>query len=206
MNTTLAGGVLVALLVGGVIGYSMAPQESPTESQTEAASMYNTPQVTAAEGTNEWKIQNAKSAAPASISSDATVLDWPDADGKLAELHKGTNGWTCFPDSPTTPGNDPACMDAQSMMWFQAYMSKQKPKIAQAGLTYMLQGGSDPSNTDPYATAPAAGEDWMHAPPHIMVLPVTPADPKIYGTDMNSGGPWVMWANTPYAHLMMPVQ
>ena len=29
----------------------------------------------------------------------------------------------------------------------------------------MLQGGSEPSNTDPLATEPAAGEKWMTSPP-----------------------------------------
>ena len=34
------------------------------------------------------------------------------------------------------------------------------------------------------------------------------ADPKAldaYPTDPKSGGPWVMWKGTPYAHLMVPV-
>ena len=26
-----------------------------------------------------------------------------------------------------------------------------------------------------------------------------------YPTDPKSGGPWVMWKGTPYAHLMVPV-
>jgi hypothetical protein len=26
-----------------------------------------------------------------------------------------------------------------------------------------------------------------------------------FPTDPNSGGPWVMWKGTPYAHLMVPV-
>ena len=155
----------------------------------------------------EWKIQNALSAAPESISAQASVLDWPSEEGKdLSTLKEGTSAWTCLPDDPGTPGNDPVCVDAQAMQWFGAYMSKKQPKIAQAGLAYMLQGGSDASNVDPFAKAPAEGEDWMDAPPHVMIFPTTPPDPKIYGTDPHAGGPWVMWANTPYAHLMMPVQ
>ena len=47
----------------------------------------------------------------------------------------------------------------------------------------MLQGGSDASNTDPFATKPAEGEDWMNAPAHIMVFPVGKLDPAVYCTD-----------------------
>ncbi len=205
MNTTVYG-VIGGLVVGGLLGYTMAPKSSaPNNTQTAAASAFNTPEVTAAQGTDEWKVQDAMSAAPASVSNDATVMDWPGADGKLAELKKGTNGWTCLPDSPQTPKNDPICVNGPALEWFQAYMGKKTPTNTQPGLGYMLQGGDDPSNTDPFATEPKAGEDWMDAPPHIMIFPTGKLDTKVFGTAMN-GGPWIMWANTPYAHLMMPVK
>ena len=47
-------------------------------------------------------IQNAMSAGPSSISSDAAILDWD-----LNVIREGSNGWTCLPDRPDTPGNDP---------------------------------------------------------------------------------------------------
>lgn len=155
--------------------------------------------------TAQEKIDNARSAAPAMIAKDATVADWPGADGKLVELQKGTNGWTCLPDFPVSPGNDPICVDGNAMAWFQAYMGHTEPKLTQAGIGYMLQGGSDASNTDPYAEKPAAGEDWMNAPPHIMLFPAGKLDTAVYGTTMD-GSPWIMWAGTPYQHLMVPVQ
>jgi hypothetical protein len=146
------------------------------------------------------------SAAPESIAKDATVLDWPaTATGDLVTLRKGTNGWTCLPDQPFSPGNDPICADGNAMTWFGAYMQKKQPSIAQAGIAYMLQGGSDASNTDPFAMEPAKGDEWMNAPPHVMIFPSGKLDPKVYGTDMN-GGPWIMWSGTPYQHLMVPVK
>lgn len=52
----------------------------------------------------EWKIQNAMSAAPRSISKAATVLDWPAKEGgDMVVLRKGTNDWTCIVDDPGTP-------------------------------------------------------------------------------------------------------
>ncbi len=204
MKAAFVGGVLVALLVAGAIGYSVANKSSASISGAlEANTQISL--VTAEPGTNEWKIQSAMSAAPMRIAQNATVLDWPGADGTLPELRKGTNEWTCLPDYPASPGNDPICVDQPAMEWFGAYMQKTSPALKQPGLAYMLQGGSDPSNTDPFAEAPAPGKDWMNAPPHVMVFPTGKLDTKVYGTEMN-GGPWIMWAGTPYEHLMMPVE
>lgn len=204
MNSNLVW-VLIALIIGGLVGYAVAPRTAATQMPAGTSVTQMTTQVTAAPGTAEWKIQNAMSAAPADIAKGATVVDWPGADGKLAELRKGTNGWTCLPDYPASPGNDPMCVDQPAMEWFQAYMQKKTPNLKQAGIGYMLQGGSDPSNTDPFAEKPAPGEDWMNAPPHIMVFPTGKLDTKVYGVAMN-GGPWIMWSGTPYEHLMVPVQ
>lgn len=155
----------------------------------------------------EWKIENAMSAGPTSISKDATIMDWPEKEGaEPVELRKGTNEWTCFPDMPHSPGNDPMCLDKPSMQWADAWMKKEQPKLTQPGITYMLQGASDASNTDPFAKKPAPGEEWLNAPPHIMIFPVEKLDPKIYGTDPNTGAPWVMFSGTPYEHFMIPVK
>lgn len=155
----------------------------------------------------EWKIQNAMSAAPRSISKDATIMDWPAKEGdEPPVLRKGTNEWTCFPDDPTTPGNDPMCLDRMWTVWLQALMSKKEPKITATGLGYMLQGGSTASNSDPFATKPAPGQKWLREQPHVMVLVPGKLDPKLYGSDPHSGGPWIMWGGTPYEHLMVPTK
>ena len=203
----LTPAVFTALILGGIIGYVLrggtpvAPVVKP-ESQEKVM-----PQKEPEKGTKEWKIQNAMSAAPENISKDATVLDWPEkVDGDLITLREGTNRWTCLPDTPTTPGNDPICADKPAMQWFQAYMTKKNPDLTQAGVGYMMQGGSDASNTDPFAEKPAEGQDWLNAPAHIMVFPTGKLDPNVYGTDPKKGGPWIMWAGTPYEHLMVPVK
>ncbi len=157
--------------------------------------------------TAAWTIQNAMSAAPRAIAKDATIMDWPAKEGaEPAVLRKGTNEWTCFPDDPGTPGNDPMCLDKMWMVWVQAWMTKTEPKITTAGMAYMLQGGSTASNTDPFAKKPAAGEKWMKEQPHLMVLIPGKLDPKVYSSDPHSGGPWIMWGGTPYEHLMVPVK
>ena len=85
-------------------------------------------------------------------------------------------------------------------------MSQKEPALTQAGIAYMLQGGSDPSNTDPFAIEPAPGQDWLTAPAHLMIFPSGKLDAAVYGTDHTTGNPWIMWAGTPYEHLMIPVK
>jgi hypothetical protein len=152
------------------------------------------------------KIANAMSAAPSAVSEHATILDNAfDDDGKFVVLRDGSTGWYCFPDIPSSPGNDPQCMDQTWLDWNYAFYAGEAPDVTVPGLEYMLQGGSDPSNTDPFATEPAAGEDWVASPPHVMLLLPDKLDPTVFSTDHHSGGPYIMWAGTPYEHIMMPV-
>ena len=62
----------------------------------------------------ENKIKEAMSAAPSSISENATILDYPeDPNGEKIVLRKGTNEWFCLPDNPHMPGKNPMCIDRQ---------------------------------------------------------------------------------------------
>ena len=152
------------------------------------------------------KIENAMSAAPSSIAEAATILDNElDDAGEFVILRDGSTGWYCFPDVPSTPGNDPACYDQTWLDWNYAYVANEEPTVTVPGLAYMLQGGSDASNTDPFATEPAAGEEWVTSPPHVMILLPGEIDLTVFSSDHDSGGPFVMWAGTPYEHIMMPV-
>lgn len=154
--------------------------------------------------TAEGKISSAMSAAPAAIASEATIMEMAQ-DGSMNQLREGSNGWVCMPDNPGTPGPDPMCVDRVWQAWFGAYLSRSTPELGEVGTAYMLAGGADASNTDPYATAPAEGEEWVMSGPHVMTLPASPDQLASYPTDPEAGGPYVMWAGTPYAHLMVPV-
>ena len=49
--------------------------------------------------TRDQKIANAMTAAPASVSAQATILDWPAKEGEPpAVLRAGNNAWNCLPD------------------------------------------------------------------------------------------------------------
>jgi hypothetical protein len=147
-------------------------------------------------------IHDALAAAPAHIAKDATVIA-PGADGKMIEIKHGTNGWTCLPDAPDSPGKDPMCVDQQGMIWAQSWMAHEaKPANTAPGLAYMLQGGSDISANDPWAKATKETK-FVTSPPHYMIL--WPYDPATSGlpSKPKKTGTWIMWAGTPYAHLMI---
>jgi hypothetical protein len=112
-----------------------------------------------------------------------------------------------MPDDPSSPGPDPMCMDANAYEWFQAMMAHKKPEPGKVGFVYMLAGGSDASNTDPYATKPANGH-WITTPPHVMVVNAPQSYYAGYPTSANpdTSVPYVMWAGTPYQHTMIPVK
>ena len=143
----------------------------------------------------------AESAAPASLSKHATILN---RDGQVVRI--GSNGWMCLPDDPNTAGTDSICMNESWRNFMDALKNKKKPTYTQVGIAYMLQGDRPVSNTDPYATEPKPGDEWVdQLGAHIMVLVPDTDMLKSVSTNPRNGGPWVMWAGTPYAHLMIPI-
>lgn len=193
MRVLLVAGAVIALgacnKAGGVAG-SNTPA---AETKTTAASSSSDP------------VASAESAAPASLAHNATVMV-ADAKGAMKTIRQGTNGWTCIPDDPNTPGPDPMCFDGNAGKWVQAMLGHKPPPNGTPGVMYMLEGGTDASNTDPYATKPTASNDWIKTGPHIMIVgskEMLAGYPS--GTKPDTSAPYVMWAGTPYAHLMVPV-
>lgn len=156
--------------------------------------------------TDEQQIASAQRAAPQAVAAGAKVIGF-DAQGAVRTLREGSNGFTCLGDNPATPGPDPMCGDANAMEWINAWIAHQPPPPHKIGFVYMLEGGTDASNTDPYASAPAADNHWVQTGPHVMIVGgagMMPGYPR--NVDPDTSKPYVMWAGTPYEHLMIPVQ
>lgn len=146
-------------------------------------------------------IASARSAGPASVSDDATVMNW-----NLETVVEGSNGWTCLPDRPDTEGTDPWCVNGPWLDFLRAYVSQTEPTYSDIGIAYMLMGDSPVSNSDPYATEPTTPDDWVTGVEgHLMLLVPDLSLLEGISTDHLNGGPWVMWPGTPYAHLMIPI-
>lgn len=188
LKNLLAGSILVALAAssGAADKPAAATVAAPTDAQLIASAMR---------------------AAPAAVARNATIMNMT-ADGKMVVLRKGSNGFTCMPDSPATPGPDPMCWDRNADAWVHAWVGHTTPPAGKVGFMYMLEGGTDASNTDPYAQKPAANNHWIKTGPHIMI---TGADASFYDSypkspDPDTSTPYVMWAGTPYQHLMAPIK
>ncbi|HEY8832110.1 MAG TPA: hypothetical protein VIM21_06350 [Gemmatimonadaceae bacterium] len=211
---------LAAVLSLGSLAACSKPAASTADTATAASTTATTtttttPAATASADltTNEGKIRNAMSAAPDSVASGATIMDWPATDGgKFVQLRAGKNGWVCYPSTPaatTAVGQDPMCLDGEFQKWAGAWMTKKAPKLSGVGVAYMLQGDRGASITDPFArTAEAAknAQDWVVAGPHIMVTTPNTASLNALPGAPTGGTPWVMWKGTPYAHIMVPVK
>lgn len=188
-------------VAAGAGGGNLTPVENPESGEVKPPKVMKTMALMS----NEAMIKNAMSAGLAAIAKDASVVHMT-ADGKMEELRKGTNGWTCMPDDPSTPSNDPMCLDANSMAWADGWMNHKPVVMKGPGFAYMLQGGGSASNTDPFAKEPPKGQKWMVEPPHLMYFPVNAKELENWTDDQKTGGPWVMWKGTPYAHLMIPAK
>jgi hypothetical protein len=151
-------------------------------------------------------IRSAMTAAPPSIAQNATVITIG-ADNKIRVVRKGSNNFTCMPDNPATPGPDPMCGDENAMAWATAWIEHRSPPENKIGFMYMLSGGTDASNTDPYAQKPGDGNNWIETGPHVMVVGakgMMEGYPRSAKPDTST--PYVMWAGTPYEHLMLPIR
>jgi hypothetical protein len=147
--------------------------------------------------TTQAKIARAMSAGPTDVATSARIID-TDAHGDIVVLREGNNGFTCMPGNPEAVGDPPTCADAASMQWaadFKAH--KPKPTNTVPGITYMLAGATQRSDTDPYDTTSAP----IPIGPHWMIM--WPFDPKSTGlpTTHKPTGAYIMWAGSPYAHV-----
>ena len=149
---------------------------------------------------HEKAIAHARAAAPAIIGAGATIV----VNGEV--VVEGDNGWTCMPD--TMPGDGAAiCVDK---VWgeMMAAVGAQAPYEATGiGISYMLLGepeGGGVSNSTPYHEHPTSAPDYTETGPHLMVI-VPKEMLEGITTDPSTGGPFVMWKDTDYAHIMIPV-
>jgi hypothetical protein len=143
------------------------------------------------------KIARAMSAGPAGVATTARIVD-TDAQGKSVVLREGNNGFTCMPGNPKIVGEPPMCVDAASLQWFaDAKAHKPKPTNATPGVTYMLAGATQRSDSDPNDTTSMP----IEVGPHWMIM--WPFDPKTTGlpTTQKPTGAYIMWAGSPYAHV-----
>lgn len=144
-------------------------------------------------------IAQALSAGPPAVAKDAAVVRM-EANGSMHTLRAGNNGFTCM-----VMGTDTMCNDANSMEFIHALIMHTPPPD-KVGISYMLAGDHGTSNTDPYAKGKTADNHWVVTGPHIMIFgPPSKALGYPREKDPDPTKPYMMWADTPYEHAMIPV-
>ncbi len=145
-------------------------------------------------------IAHARAAAPATVSANATIV----VNGEV--VVEGNNGWICMPE--VMPGDGSAvCVDATWGEMMAAVGAKAPFKATSLGLSYMLLGdpsGGGVSNATPFSENHSSAKDYVETGPHLMLI--APKELLEGMTDdPSAGGPWVMWGDTDYAHIMIPI-
>ncbi|MBZ5598464.1 MAG: hypothetical protein LAO03_22200 [Acidobacteriia bacterium] len=150
--------------------------------------------------TKEAKIARALSAAPANIAEAAKIVD-RDENGRETVLREGHNGFTCFPGHPWVVDDISYCANADALKWEEDWHAhRPNPTNTQPGFEYMLAGGTYRSATDPYATS---GTPFTEGPHWIILWPFDAATTGLPTQVKLKTGTWIMWAGTPYSHLMI---
>lgn len=144
-------------------------------------------------------IASAESAAPKVVTADATIKA---PDGMV--LREGSNGYTCYPQQAII---GPMCNEAVWDGLIGAMLNKQDFSPDKFSVSYMLGGEGSAignSNSDPYATEPEKSDDWIREGAHLMIT--VPDRAMLEGMSRNPSDPvYVMWADTPYAHIMVKI-
>jgi len=152
---------------------------------------------------NAQFIKRAESGAPAAISAKAAIVRIDPSKKTVTELRAGANGFTCsvIPDSMDTP----CCGDKPAWAWFAALLTGQpKPPNTEPGVSYMMQGGvHDETPVGDIVMEKGVNTTEVKEPPHWMLM--WPIDAAASGlpTRPNLSGVYVIFAGTPYAHLMV---
>jgi hypothetical protein len=139
-------------------------------------------------------------AAPAPVYEHATIMRVGD-DHTMKVVRPGDNGWSCM-----VANSVPMCADKNAMDWVHAWQSHGAAP-ERSGFIYMLNGDNGASNTDPWATGPESGNHWVKTGSHVMIVGPAAKSLDGYSREANADPtkPYVMWPDTPYEHLMLPV-
>jgi hypothetical protein len=128
-------------LTAGMLIYCVA-QNTPSDQSWRTSS----------DDPTQVEIARAMSAGPAEVAKAARIVG-TDAQGQTVVLRERNNGFTCMPGNPKVVGEPPMCVDAASMQWFADEKAhKPKPTNTVPGITYMLAGASQRSDSDPNDT------------------------------------------------------
>lgn len=176
--------------VGLAVGVSLLALTPAAQAQQQPAA-----------GADADYVAKMMTAAPPAVVKGATIVAM-DKSGAMRTVQQGTNDFTCT----AVPDGTPMCVDKNGWQWMSSMMTHKSPPNT-VGFAYMLAGDNGASNTDPAATAATPMNHWIKTGPHVMILgPAAKSLGYPRTPDADPTKPYVMWAGTPYEHVMIPVK
>ncbi len=153
---------------------------------------------------DDEQIALARSAAPSSISRDATIfiLNW---NGKFKKVRTGANGFTCYSDLDKIDVPVPSCMDKAAVQWWDDFTSgKPGPTNKVPGFAYMAQGALRWEKEGKiYMDWHTPGTKRITEPPHWLIFWPFDAKSAKFPTYPGKFGSYIMYNGTPWSHLMI---
>jgi len=153
---------------------------------------------------DDEQIAIARSAAPPSISKDATIFIVGE-DHKYKKVKTGSNGFTCYSDLDKIDVPVPSCMDEAAVQWWNDFThGKPKPTNTVPGVAYMAQGALRwEKDGKIYMDWHTPGTKRIKEPPHWLLF--WPFDPKSTKLPTYPGkfGSYIMYDGTPWVHMMI---
>jgi len=186
----------------GLAAISLVTSAARAEDLSTATAPLPSGTFTTSAHSDQWKIRNALSAAPATIAEHATVIDRPanpkDDMSHARVLRPGNNSWTCMPDVPGRPQHNPMCMDETMMQWYSATLAGKKPNIDRVGLSYMLMGEARQGQGATPSKDPSQVKQWFYIGPHIMMVLPDSAQEALRGMnqDLSNNLPYTTRLNS----------
>jgi len=154
--------------------------------------------------TDDEQIELARSAAPSSISKDATIMI-VDKDSRYKKVITGSNGFTCYSDLDKIDRPVPSCMDAAAVQWWNDFTHNEpKPGNTVPGVAFMAKGALRwEKDGKIFMDWHTPGTKRIEEPPHWLIF--WPFDPKLTKLPTYPGkfGSYIMYDGTPWSHMMI---
>jgi len=160
------------------------------------------------EPTVEQQIAEAVTPLPASLRHGATVVLEAEP-GKRTVLREGTNGMLCQADTPA-PGFAVSCyhkaLDAFFTRWGELRRAGKSESELRDTLSAEVKAGKFKVEAGQTTYGLSGGWRTESMPLAAVFVPNATAESTGLSTELDPYRPWLMWAGTPIAHVMLPGQ
>ena len=158
----------------------------------------------------DQQIHEALRALPESLRDGAKVVGYNESHERVT-LKKGSNGMTCWADDPrpNLPTDDPyyvVCFPEGLKPLFHRIRELKDGKVSgrRKILEAEIKAGKIPM-PDLAVRYTLRGEAYVEALPLTVIhVPFRKAEGTGFSTEIDHFRPWLMWAGSPLAHIMVP--